>query len=146
MALAYIVGDICGDDVKKGFIKMAKKRIALELGMGSSLRRADYTSAAKRAVENALWRNSLTVADAFDLPRDAMIVDVEVAVQKPDSVDVDAVARVFPYGDVSVKAVKGGLDIPKPQAKNSEAEPQFTVMAQAAIIVSFDLGNEGAAS
>ena len=125
---------------------MAKKRIALELGMGSSLRRSDYTSAAKRAVENALWRNSLTIADAFDLPREAMIVDVEVAVQKPEAVDTAVVKTVFPYGSVTVKAVKGGLDIPKPQAKNSESEPQFTVMAQAAIIVSFDLGHEGGAS
>jgi len=125
---------------------MAKKRIALELGMGSSLRRGDYTSAAKRAVENALWRNSLTIADAFDLPREAMIVDVEVAVQKPEAVDTAVVKTVFPYGSVTVKAVKGGLDIPKPQAKNSESEPQFTVMAQAAIIVSFDLGHEGGAS
>lgn len=118
---------------------MAKKRIAMELGMGSSLRRGDYTAAAKRAVENALWRNSLTVADAFDLPRDAMIVDVEIAVQKPEAVDVAQVAAVFPYGAVSVRAVSGGLDIPKPQAKNSAGEPQITVMAQAAIIVSFDL-------
>ena len=125
---------------------MAKKRIALELGMGSSLRRGDYTSAAKRAVENALWRNSLTIADAFDLPREAMIVDVEVAVQKPEAVDTAVVKTVFPYGSVTVKAVKGGLDIPKPQAKNSESEPQFTVMAQAAIIVSFDLGYAGGAS
>ena len=127
-------------------MKMAKKRIAIELGMGSSLRRADYTAAARRAVQNALWRNSLTVADAFDLPRDAMIVDVEVAVQKPDAVDVAAIAEVFPYGRVSVKAVKGGLDIPKPQAKNSAAEPQITVMAQAAIIVSFDLPEKGASA
>ena len=125
---------------------MAKKRIALELGMGSSLRRGDYTSAAKRAVENALWRNSLTIADAFDLPREAMIVDVEVAVQKPEAVDTAVVKTVFPYGSVTVKAVKGGLDIPKPQAKNSESEPQFTVMAQAAIIVSFDLAHQGGAS
>ena len=125
---------------------MAKKRIAIELGMGSSLRRGDYTSAAKRAVENALWRNSLTVADAFNLPRDARIVDVEVAVQKPDRVDTDAIAAVFPYGCISVTAVKGGLDIPKPHDKNSAAEPQITVMAQAAIIVSFDLPVAGGAS
>ena len=125
---------------------MAKKRIAMELGMGSSLRRADYTSAACRAVENALWRNSLSVADAFDLPRDAMIVDVEIAVQKPEAVDTDAVASVFPYGSVWVRALKGGLDIPKPQTENAQGEPQVTVMAQAAIIVSFDLPNKGAAS
>lgn len=124
---------------------MPKKRIALELGMGSSLRRGDYTSAAKRAVENALWRNSLTVADAFGLPREAMLVDVEVAVQKPEAVDVQAIADVFPYGTVSVKAVSGGLDIPKPHDKNSASEPQITVMAQAAIIVSFDLPAKGEA-
>ena len=124
---------------------MSKKRIALELGMGSSLRRGDYTAAAKRAVENALWRNSLTVADAFGLPREAMLVDVEVAVQKPEAVDVDAVASVFPYGSVSVRAVSGGLDIPKPHDKNSASEPQITVMAQAAIIVSFDLPATGEA-
>ena len=124
---------------------MPKKRIALELGMGSSLRRGDYTSAAKRAVENALWRNSLTVADAFGLPREAMLVDVEVAVQKPEAVDVQAIADVFPYGTVSVKAVSGGLDIPKPHDKNSASEPQITVMAQAAIIVSFNLPAKGEA-
>ena len=124
---------------------MPKKRIALELGMGSSLRRGDYTSAAKRAVENALWRNSLTVADAFGLPREAMLVAVEVAVQKPEAVDVQAIADVFPYGTVSVKAVSGGLDIPKPRDKNSASEPQITVMAQAAIIVSFDLPAKGEA-
>ena len=122
---------------------MPKKRIALELGMGSSLRRGDYTSAAKRAVENALWRNSLTVADAFGLPREAMLVAVEVAVQKPEAVDVQAIADVFPYGTVSVKAVSGGLDITKPHDKNSASEPQITVMAQAAIIVSFDLPAKG---
>ncbi|MGC6517293.1 MAG: Lin0512 family protein [Candidatus Puniceispirillaceae bacterium] len=125
---------------------MPKKRIALELGMGSSLRRANYSDAARRAVENALWRNSLTVADAFDLPREAMIVDVEIAVQKPELVDPEVVKSVFPYGQVTVKAVKGGLDIPKPAAKNSSGEPQVTVMAQAAIIVSFDLPAAGGVS
>lgn len=118
---------------------MPKKRIAIEMGMGSSLRHADYTAAAKRAIEDALWRNSLTVADAFGLDREAMIVDVEVAVQKPDEVDVAVLAKVFPYGSVSVTAVKGGLDIPKPADKNAAKEPGITVMAQAAIIVSFDL-------
>ena len=33
---------------------MAKKRVAMELGMGSSLRNQDYTKAGLRAVENAL--------------------------------------------------------------------------------------------
>ena len=35
--------------------------------MGSSLRQQDYTRAACRAVEDALWHNSLSIADAFGL-------------------------------------------------------------------------------
>ena len=46
---------------------MAKKRMVMELGMGSSLRQQDYTRAACRAVEDALWHNSLSIADAFGL-------------------------------------------------------------------------------
>lgn len=121
-----------------------KKKVAMELGMGSSLRHANYTSAAKRAVEDALWRNALTVADALGFTRDEMIIDVEIAVQKPDEVDLQEVASIFPYGKVSVTASKGGLDIAKPaSAKNLESS-DVTVMAQAAIIVSFEFPEEGA--
>ena len=56
---------------------MAKKRMVMELGMGSSLRQQDYTRAACRAVEDALWHNSLSIADAFGLDRSAMIIEVE---------------------------------------------------------------------
>lgn len=76
---------------------MVKKRVALEIGFGTSLRRMDYTAAAKRAVDNALWRNSLTIAQAFGFDKEAMIVDVDIAVQDPTSVNVDEVARQFPY-------------------------------------------------
>jgi hypothetical protein len=51
----------------EGVLIMAKKRMVMELGMGSSLRQQDYTRAACRAVEDALWHNSLSIADAFGL-------------------------------------------------------------------------------
>ena len=60
---------------------MAKTRVAMELGMGTCLRAEDYTKAAMRALKDALWHNSLTMADAFGFPRNAMIVDIEIAVQ-----------------------------------------------------------------
>ena len=44
---------------------MTKTRVALEVGHGTSLRRMDYTAAARRAIENALWLNSLTIATAL---------------------------------------------------------------------------------
>lgn len=112
---------------------MALKKIALELGHGTSLRREDYTAAADRAIKNALWRNSVSVAPAFGFPKEAMIVEVEVAVQNPDAVDTDALKTSFPYGQISVKAVPGGLDVEKPHGAGK------TIIANAAVSVFFDM-------
>ena len=78
---------------------MAKKKVAMELGMGTSLRRQDYTKAAIRALQDALWHNSLTMADAFGFSREDMIVEVEIGVQKPEKVDIEAVKAILPYGE-----------------------------------------------
>ena len=43
---------------------MALKRFAMEFGMGTDLQGADYTKAAVRALKDALWHNSLTMAPA----------------------------------------------------------------------------------
>ena len=112
---------------------MAKTRMAHEFGMGSSLRRTDYTEAAARALKDALWHNSLSIAPAFGFAKDAMIVDVEIAVQKPDQVDCAKLAEILPYGRVSVTASRGGLDIAKPGGAG------ITVIAHAAVVVSFDM-------
>jgi uncharacterized protein (TIGR02058 family) len=45
------------------------KRLVTQFGMGTSIRSQDYTQAAARAIRDALWHNSLNVADAFDFPR-----------------------------------------------------------------------------
>lgn len=126
---------------------MAKKRVALELGMGTALQSQDYTKAAIRAVQDALWHNSLTMADAFGFPKEAMLIDVDVAVQHPEEVDVAKVAAVFPYGQATVRAVHGGLDVPKP-LKAGQDTPAKTIIANAAVAVSFDMepANKGDAS
>ncbi|MCR9145982.1 MAG: Lin0512 family protein [Rhodobacteraceae bacterium] len=111
---------------------MPKTRLLTEFGIGTSLRRQDYTAAARRAVEDALWRNSINLAELFGQPKEAMLIDVEIAVQSPDKVDTDQVAAVFPYGQVKVTASHGGLDVPRP-----DAAP--TVIANAAIHVSLML-------
>ena len=111
---------------------MAKHRLLTEFGIGSSLRRQDYTEAARRAVRDALWRNSINLAELFGCPKEAMLIDVEIAVGQPDQVDCDAVKSVFPYGQVSVTATHGGLDVPRPVGKH-------TVIANAAISVSLNL-------
>lgn len=112
---------------------MAKTRMVHQFGMGTSLRRQDYTEAAIRAIKDALWHNSLNVAEAFGFPKDAMLIDVEIGVQAPDKVDTARLLEVFPYGQPNVRVVHGGLDIAKPNG------PCATVIANAAVIVSFDL-------
>ncbi len=111
---------------------MAKKRMLMELGMGSSLRKQDYTRAACRALEDAIWHNSLSITEAFGLDRSAMIIEVDVAVQRPEQVDTDEVAAVLPYGQTLVRAVHGGLDVPKPGGGH-------TVIANAAVVVYLDV-------
>lgn len=112
---------------------MAKKRILVEFGMGSSLRRADYTAAAERAIRNALWHNSISVAELFGFSKEDMIIDVEIGVQKPDQIDLSTLETIFPYGQPTVTAKLGGLDVPKPDGSG------VTVIANAAISVSFNM-------
>jgi len=49
-------------------------------------------------------------------------------------VDVERLKAVFPYGQVTVNVVKGGLDIERP-----EGEGNPTIMANAALSVGFDM-------
>lgn len=112
---------------------MAKTRMVVQFGMGTAIRSRDYTQAAARAIRDALWHNSLNVAAAFDFPKEAMLIDVEIGVQKPDEVDPAALVGVFPYGRPSIKVVKGGLDVSKPDGGG------VTVVANAAVVVSFDM-------
>ncbi len=109
---------------------MPKHRVLTEFGMGTSLRRQDYTQAAKRALQDALWHNSINMAELYGFPKVMMIIDVEIAVQDPDAVDTEALLDIFPYGQPSITVTHGGLNVPRP-----EAPP--TVIANAAINVSF---------
>ena len=118
------------------------KRLLTEFGMGTSLRRQDYTEAAARALKDALWHNSINLAELFGKSKEEMILTVEVGVQQPDQVDRAVLERVFPYGDPTITVVKGGLDIPRP---DGDGKP--TVIANVAISVALrgvgDSGKEG---
>lgn len=111
---------------------MPKHRVLTEFGMGTSLRRQDYTQAARRALQDALWHNSINMAELFGFPKEAMLIDVRIGVQAPDKVDVDSLRDVFPYGQVAIDVSHGGLDIPR-----SDGPP--TVIANVAINVAFDM-------
>ncbi len=75
---------------------MALKRLILELGMGVDLTGADYTKASIKAVRDALWHNSLTIANAIGKTPHDMVIEATVGVPKPELVDTAAVAATFP--------------------------------------------------
>ena len=112
---------------------MALKRMVLQIGMGTDIRGADYTKAAVRALRDALWHNSLSVANALGQPTDAMQVEVTIGVQRPAAVDAARVKAALPHGEVSVRVVKGGLDV----ADDSSAD--IAVIASAAVTVRIDV-------
>lgn len=112
---------------------MTWKRVVLEIGMGTDIRGADYTKAAVRALRDALWHNSLSVAKALGQPTDSMQVEVLIGVPKPDKVDKAAVLAVLPHGTGTVKVVEGGLEI------RNDAGTDSTVIANAAAVVRLDL-------
>lgn len=107
--------------------------MVLEIGMGTDIRGADYTKAAVRALRDALWHNSLGVADALGLPVDSMQVEVTIGVPQPEKVDADAVLAVLPHGTGTVNVVEGGLEIA------NDAGTDRTVIANAAAVVRLDL-------
>ena len=108
---------------------MQGKRIILELGAGTALHGGDYTKAAVRAVNDAIYHSSLTFLRALDIDPRTMHVDVTVGVQQPSRVDVAAIKAVLPHGRIVVNVVKGGLDVPDPE--NSD----LAVIASAAVAV-----------
>ena len=113
---------------------MAYKRVVLQIGMGTDIRGTDYTKAAVRALRDALWHNSLGIANAVGLPTDAMEVEVTIGVPRPDQVDAAEVLAVLPHGTGTVKIVEGGLEIA------NDAGTGSTVIANAAAVVRLDLG------
>ena len=108
---------------------MVLHRAILEMGAGNDLHGGDYTKAAIRAVEDALHHSSLTFIRALGIDKDTLQVDVTIGVQKPDEVDTEKVKGSLPVGKVSVRAVKGGLDV------EDEVVGDVAVIASAAVEV-----------
>ena len=112
---------------------MTAKRVILELGAGNDLHGGDYTKAAVRAVQDAIHHSSLSMIRSLAVKREAMLVEVTVGVQRPERVDHVAVQKTLPHGTVTVRVVKGGLDVP------DEASGDTAVIASAAIAVRLEL-------
>jgi uncharacterized protein (TIGR02058 family) len=110
-------------------IPMPKTRVILELGSGNDLHGSDYTKAALRAVQDALHHSSLSFVRTLQVDKTKLDVEVTIGVQRPEQVDLDKIKTSLPLGNVTVKAVKGGLDVADPEANDR------AVIASAAIAV-----------
>jgi|TARA_B110000971_G_scaffold220091_1_gene262765 uncharacterized protein (TIGR02058 family) len=111
---------------------MALVRYVTEMGMGTDVHGGDYTKAAKRAVSDAIRHSSLNFFRALNKSPDDMRITVHIGIAEPDSVDKEAVAAQLPYGQVTVEAVLGGLNVPADQGSD------LMVIANAAVIVCFE--------
>ena len=112
---------------------MTAKRMALEIGMGTDVRGGDSTKAAQRALRDALWRNSLSIAKALGQDPKDMLVDIRIGVPNPETVRHDDVLSVLPYGTPELTVVAGGLEMA------NEDNSDVMLLAHAAVIVRLDV-------
>lgn len=112
---------------------MPARRVILEMGTGNDLHGGDYTKAALRAVQDAIHHSSLAMIRSLGVDSKTMQVDVTIGVQQPGKVDAEKVKASLPHGKVTVKVVKGGLDVPDETGKDT------AVIASAAVEVRLEL-------
>jgi uncharacterized protein (TIGR02058 family) len=112
---------------------MTLKRIITELGSGNDLHGGDYTKAAVRAVQGVIHHSSLNLIRSLGIDARTMQVEVTIGVQRPDRVAAETVKAALPHGEVTVKVVKGGLDVP------DEGAGDVAIIASAAVTVRLDL-------
>ncbi|MGI9418776.1 MAG: Lin0512 family protein [Geminicoccaceae bacterium] len=105
------------------------KRIILEMGSGNDLHGGDYTKAAKRAVQDALHHSSLILFRTLEIDPNSMQIELTLAAQEPEKIDVESVAATLPYGEVTAKAIEGGLNVP------DDATGSVSVVVNAGVLV-----------
>ena len=116
-------------------IIMALKPLILEMGTGIDLHGQNATEAARRAVWNAVHQSSIMGLGLFgpDTSKN-MVVEVTIAITRPDEVDEDVVLAVLPHGTGKLKVIQGGMEI-----EGREGSGDFTLIANAAVIAKLDL-------
>jgi uncharacterized protein (TIGR02058 family) len=112
---------------------MTLKRVITEFGSGNDLHGGDYTKAAVRAVQDAIHHSSLSLIGSLAVDSRTMQVEVTIGVQRPAEVSAETVKAALPHGQVTVKIIKGGLDVP------GEAAGDVAIIASAAVTVRLDL-------
>jgi uncharacterized protein (TIGR02058 family) len=93
-------------------VSVSARPYVLEFGMGVDVHGLDGTKAACRAVSDAIRHSSLPFFRDVRERGGRMLVGVTVGVPDPAAVDVEAVRKELPHGEVTVRPVAGGLRVP----------------------------------
>lgn len=115
---------------------MSWHRVAVEMGMGTSLLSGDHTAAAVAALENALSRSSLTITEALGQNKDSLKIDIIISVPSPSSVNKTRITSMLEQSNVSCSCVVGGMSIP------SQDECSNIIIANAAALFSVYIPTE----
>ena len=89
-----------------------EKVMFIEIGMGVDLHGQDATAAAVRACRNAIQNNSMPGLRSVLPGNDINNMKVRVRLGAPvpaEQIDLEKVKKTFPYGQVSIEVVSGGL-------------------------------------
>lgn len=88
--------------------------LLVECGFGNDSHGQNATKAAIRACRNAIEFNSLSIKKMIPGGYEAMKLNVILAVPKKyqDTLDLDEVAKTFPYGDIKFLVQDGGMIAP----------------------------------
>lgn len=90
---------------------MKMRRFIIEMGMGNDQYGMDYQKAAARAIESAMRRSAIPMFATTGLSHEDMQVNVTVAVQEPEKLNTEALAKRMPRGQAKVTAVHGGQNV-----------------------------------
>ena len=107
----------------------------MEIWTGIDLHGHNATEAARRAGGNAVHQCRLVGLGLVgpDTSKN-MVVEVTLAISRPEEVDEETVLAVLPHGKGKLKVIKGGLEI-----EGREGSGDFTLIANAAVIAKIDV-------
>jgi len=103
------------------------KRFIVEFGMGADLQGQDMTKAACRAVDDAIRHSSLAVFSSLGLDHSKMQITARIGVPDPAALKADVIAAKFPYGQVKIEGVLGGLSVDGPTGTYTLAQAAIDV-------------------
>lgn len=91
-----------------------RKRFVIEFGMGIDLHGQDVHEAAVRAVTDAISRSCLIGLNEIcnlteENIKEKTYIEAIIGVSRPEEINIEEIKKIFPVGQVTVKAEKGGL-------------------------------------